>query len=221
MNVEFGLLLLESVLLVATLVLLIYGIHEGKRRDALLKEVSRATKVLTRHEYFFAIMEAMHSANQEIIGCITGTPPSGDDIRMTRHFADAIRDMKKRGVSIRYLLPKFPDRIPIAFQYTKAGAEVLFSSCLMVHSLRYTVVDERIVVLGIPESIGETEATKKGYTIPSEGLAMVLKNYFSECEDKTTLKAYLQEVSKQTGATIEHLAREFRLDEKELKELAQ
>jgi hypothetical protein len=127
--------------------------------------------------------------------------------------------MTKKGVKVSYLLPKFPDRIPIAVQYTKAGAEVLFSNCLMVHSIRYTVVDERIVVLGIPESTGETEATKKGYTIPSEGLAMVLKNYFNECEDKTSLKEYLQEVCKQTGATVEHLAREFRLDEKELKEL--
>jgi hypothetical protein len=221
MNIEFGLLLLESVLLVATLVLLIYGIYEGKRRDALLKEVSRVTKVLTRQEYFLSIMDAMLDAKEEIIGCITGTPPSGDDVRMTRHFADAIRDMTKKGVSIKYLLPKFPDRIPIAVQYTKAGAEVLFSSCLMVHSIRYTVVDERVVVLGIPESIGETEATKKGYTIPSEGLAMVLKGYFNECEDKTSLKAYLHEVCRQTGATVEHLAKEFRLDEKDLKELAQ
>jgi len=41
MTIEFGLLLLESVLLVATVILLIYGIHEGKRRDDLLKEVKR------------------------------------------------------------------------------------------------------------------------------------------------------------------------------------
>jgi hypothetical protein len=221
MNMMTGLLLLESVLLVATLVLLIYGVYEGKRRDELLREVGRVTKVLTRHEYFFAIMEAMHSAKQEILGCITGTPPTGDDVKMTSHFAEAIRNMTKKGVKVMYLLPKFPDRIPIAVQYTKAGAEVLFSSCLMVHSIRYTVVDERVVVLGIPESIGEREATKKGYTIPSEGLAMVLKNYFNECEDKTSLKAYLQEVCRQTGATVEHLAREFRLDEKDLKELVE
>lgn len=64
---------------------------------------------------------------------------------------------------IKYLLPKFPDRLQIGVQYTKAGAEVLFSICLMVHNIRYSVVDERIVVLGIPESTGEKEATKKGY----------------------------------------------------------
>ncbi len=60
MTIEFGLLLLESVLLVATIIMLIYGIHEGKRRDDLLREVGRATKVLTRQEYFFSIMETQN-----------------------------------------------------------------------------------------------------------------------------------------------------------------
>jgi LysM repeat protein len=90
----------------------------------------------------------------------------------------------------------------------------------MVHNIRYSVVDEKTVVLGIPESTGEGEATRKGYTIPSEGLAALLKNYFIDCDNKTGLKEYLQEVIKQTGATIEHVAREFKVDEKDLKELA-
>ncbi len=216
MTIEFGLVILESVLLAVTVVLLIYSIHEGKRRDQLLREVGRVTKVLTRQEYFFSIMNAMLDAKQEIVGCITGTPPSGEDVRMTRHIADAIEDMTGKGVKVRYLVPKFPDRLQIGVQYTKAGAEVLFSSCLMVHSIRYIVVDEKTVVLGIPESVGEREATKKGYAIPSEGLAAVLKNYFDECADKARLEDYLQEVMKQTGASLEHLAREFHIDQEDL-----
>jgi hypothetical protein len=216
MTVEFALLLLESGLLVATVIMLIYSIHEGKRRDHLLREVGRVTKVLTRQEYFFSLMEAMLDAKREIIGCVTGRPPSGDDISMTRHIADAIERMTKKGVSVRYLLPKFPDRLQIGLQYTKAGAEVFFSSCLIVHNLRYIVVDEEIIVLGMPERTGEKEATKKGYTIPSEGLAVLLRDYFNDCEDKTNLKDYVQEVLKQTGATLEHLAREFHLDQKDL-----
>ncbi|MFB3887694.1 MAG: hypothetical protein ACE144_20940 [Thermodesulfobacteriota bacterium] len=212
MTLEFLLLLLESGLLIATVVMLIYSIHEGKRRDHLLREVGRVTKVLTRQEYFFSIMEAMADAKREIIGCITGTPPSSDDIRMTRHIADAIERLTKKGVIVRYLLPKFPDRLQIGLRYTKAGAEISFSSCLMVHNLRYIVVDEETVVFGMPERTGDKEATKKGYTIPSEGLAALLKNDFSDCKDKTSLKDYLQEVLKQTGATLEHLAREFHLD---------
>ncbi len=220
MTVEFALLLLESGLLVATVILLIYSIHEGKRRDHLLREVGRVVKVLTRQEYFLSIIEAMLDAKQEIIGCVTGRPPSGDDIGMTRHIADAIERMTKKGVSVRYLLPKFPDRLQVGLQYMKAGAEIFFSSCLIVHNLRYVVVDEEIIVLGMPERTGEREATKKGYTIPSEGLAALLRDYFNDCEDKTTLKDYLQEVLKQTGATLEHLAREFHLDSSDLNALA-
>jgi hypothetical protein len=221
MTIEFGLLLLESVLLIATVILLVYGIHEGKRRDALLREVGRVTKVLTRQEYFFSIIGAMFDAKQEIIATITGRPPSGDDVTMARHIVDAIDTMTKKGVKIRYLLPKFPDRLQIGVKYATAGAEVLFSSCLMVHNIRYSVIDEKIVVLGIPENIGEKEATKKGYTIPSEGLAVILKNYFNECEKQVSLKEYLQEVINHSGASLGHLAREFHLDEEGLRKIIQ
>ena len=108
MTVELGLLLLESLLLVATVILLVYNIHEGKQRDNLLREVGKATKVLTRQEYFFSVMESMLDAEREIIGCITGRPPSGDDIKMTRNIVGAIEKMTEKGVRIKYLLPKFP-----------------------------------------------------------------------------------------------------------------
>jgi hypothetical protein len=219
MTLELGLLLLESILLIVTITLLFFNIHEGKQRDILLREVGRATRVLSRQEYFLSLMDSMLDAEKEIIGCITGRPPSGDDIKMTRNIVDTIEKATKKGVRVKYLLPKFPDRLLIGVQYTKAGAEVLFSSCLMVHNIRYSIVDERIVVLGIPESAGEKEATKKGYKIPSEGLAMILKDSFNTCEKQTSLKVYLQEVIEHTGATPEHLAREFHIDEEELKKL--
>jgi len=217
MNIAEGLLILESVLLVATVIMLIYSLYEGKLRDELLREVGRATRVLTRQEYFFSIMDAMLDAKQEIIGCITGTPPSGDDVRMTRHIADAIEEAARKGVTVKYLLPKFPDRLQVGVQYAKAGAEVRFSSCLMVHNTRYIVVDEKTVVLGIPEHVGEREATKKGYTIPSEGLALILKTYFFGCEQQAGINEYIREVMQQSGATLEHLAREFHLTEKDLR----
>src|SRR5574340_724820 len=137
MKMESGLLLLESLLLVVTVILLLYNIHEGKQRGNLIREVGRAIRVLTRQEYFFAIMDSMLDAKQEIIGCITGRPPSGDDARMTMHITDTIERMAAKGVRIKYLLPKFPDRLQNGIQYAKAGAEVFFSSCLMVHNIRY------------------------------------------------------------------------------------
>ncbi|OGW73021.1 MAG: hypothetical protein A2484_07340 [Nitrospirae bacterium RIFOXYC2_FULL_44_7] len=98
----------------------------------------------------------------------------------------------------------------------KAGAEIRYSSCLMAHNIRFIIVDDRIVVIGIPDSIGEKEATKKGYRIPSEGLAMILKDYFNKCGNQISFVEYLEEVIKQTGATPKHLAQELQIDETEL-----
>jgi hypothetical protein len=221
MTIETGLLLLESVLLLATIVLLVYSIREGRQRDRLLLEMGKATRILTRQEYFLTVLDSMLGAQQEIIGCITGRLPGGEDKQMTRDIMATLESLTKRGIRIKYLLPKFPDRLHIGFLYTKAGAEIFYSGCLMVHNMRFIIVDERIVVIGIPESIGETEATKKGYRIPSEGLAMVLRNYFNTCERQTSFPDYIKEVMRQTGATLQHLAREYRMDEEELKKLVE
>ena len=98
MTLEAGLLLLESVLLIVTVTLLIFNIHEGKQRDILLREVGRATRVLSRQEYFLSLMDSMLDAEKEIIGCITGRSPSGDDIKMTRNIVDAVEKMTKKEV---------------------------------------------------------------------------------------------------------------------------
>jgi len=216
MTIETGLLLLESVLLIATVILLVYSIKEGKHRDNLLQEIGKATKILTRQEYFLMVIDSMMDASEEIIGCITGRIPGGDDKQMTRDIITTIESRVKNKVRIKYLLPKFPDRLYIGYLYTKAGAEILYSSCLMVHNMRFIIVDERTIIIGIPEIVGETEATKKGYRIPSEGLAMVLRNYFNTCEKQTNFRDYIKEVMDQTGATLQHLAREYKMDEKEL-----
>jgi len=220
MTLEIGLLSLESLLLVFTIVLLFYSIKEGKQRDKLIMEVGKATRVLTRQEYFLTIIDSMMDAKEEIVGCITGRPPVEDDIRMTRTIIENIKQITQKGVRITYILPKFPDRLHIGFRYMKAGADILYSSCLMVHNIRFIIVDERVVVMGVPEITGEKESTKKGYRIPSEGLAMVLKNYFNTCEKQSTFTEYLHEVMKQTGTTPEHIAREYNIEEQELRKLA-
>jgi hypothetical protein len=216
MTIEIGLLLLESVLLVATIILLVYSIREGKQRDNLLMEMGKATKILTRQEYFLMVIDSMMGAKEEIVGCITGRIPGGEDRQMTRDIIATIENLSKNKVRVKYLLPKFPDRLHIGYLYTKAGAEIFYSSCLMVHNMRFIIVDERIIIIGIPEIVGETEATKKGYRIPSEGLAMVLRNYFNTCEKQTNFTDYIKEVMNQTGATLQHLAREYKIDEQEL-----
>lgn len=217
MHIETILLLLESVLLAFTIALLIYSIKEGKERKALLLEVGRATRILTRQEYFLMVRDSMSEAKSEVVACITGRFPTGDDIKRTKEIIETIERLSSQGVKIRYLIPKFPDRLYIGYLYTKAGAEVLYTGCLIVHDIRYTVVDDAIVVIGIPEATGEKEATKKGYKIPSEALSSILKEHFDNCAKKTTsYEEYIKELVNQTGATPKMLSKEFHIDEDEI-----
>jgi len=219
MSLEVGLLSLESILLIATIILLVYSIKEGKQRDKLILEVGKATRILTRQEYFLNVIDAMMDAKEEIRGCITGSIPSDGDKARTRDIITTIKRRVKEGIRITYLLPKFPDRLHIGYLYARAGAEVLYSSCLMVHNIRFITIDGAIVVMGIPESTGEKQATKKGYRIPSEGLAMVLNNYFESCEKQINFSDYVKDVMTQTGASVKHLAREYQIDEDGLKKI--
>ena len=216
MTLEISLLALESILLVTTVILLVYSIKEGKHRDKLLIEIGKTAKILTRQEYFLTVTDTMMDAESEVIGCITGRLPRGEDIKRTREVVATIERLVKKGIRVEYLMPKFPDRLHVGYLYTKAGADVRYSSCLMVHNLRFMIADDRIVIIGIPEMVGEKEATKKGHKIPSEGLSIVLKNYFRNCEKQISFADYVKEVLKQTGATPEHLASELQIDEQEL-----
>jgi len=221
MTIESVLLTLESVLLLATIILLLYSIREGKQRQNLLMEVGKATKILTRQEYFLAVNDSMMDAHDEIVGFITGRPPSDDDSKRIDDIVHNIEALTARGVKVKYLIPKFHDRLQIGHLYTKAGAEVRYSICALVSNIRYIIIDEDVAVIGIPESVGEKEATRKGYRIPSEGMALILKNNFSGCwEQSSPFEDYVKEIIRQTGAGPKMLEQELHIDEKELERLA-
>ncbi|MEW6587116.1 MAG: hypothetical protein AB1442_16085 [Nitrospirota bacterium] len=221
MTVETILLILESLLLGFTIVLLLFSLKEGRGRRNLLLEVEKTTKVLTRQEYFLTVMDAMLDAKGEIVGFITGRMPTGEDTKRTRAIVNNIERLSREGVKVKYIIPKFHDRIHVGQIYSKAGAEVKYSTCAIVHDFRYIVVDDRIVVIGMPESTGEKEATRKGYRIPSEGLSSVLREYFDRCwEGNIGHEDYVKEVIKQSGATLKVLAQELQIDEEELERIA-
>lgn len=218
MSVEKLLLIIESVLLVFTILLLLYSLREGKSRKNLLVEVKRAVKILSRQEYFFTVADSMMNANSYVIGCITGRLPVGEDKKRTKTLMNNIEILTKKGIVVKYLMPKFPDRLHIGYLYSKAGAEVRYSAYPVVHDFRYIVIDDRLSIIGVPASTGEKEATKKGHKIPSEGLAAILKEHFSSnWESNITYTEYLQKVIKQTGATPSLLAKELQIEEKEVK----
>jgi len=220
MTIEPLLLILESVLLLATIILLLYSIREGRGRKNLLLEVGKATKILTRQEYFLSVADSMTDAKDEVIGVITGRLPAEDDRKRVQDIIHNLEKLKKEGIKVKYLLPKFHDRLHIGYLYTKAGAEIRYSICAIANNIRYIIVDDRVAVIGIPESTGEKEATRKGYRIPSEGLAVILKDHFYKCwEESMSFEKYVKEVVHQTGLTLKLLEKELQIDTKELEKI--
>jgi hypothetical protein len=197
------------------------SIREGRARNSMILQVERATRILTRHEYFFTVADSMLDAKGEVAAYITGRRPTGDDTRRLREITTIIERLTGSGVSVKYTLPKFQDRLYTGWLYSQAGAEVRFGSCPLLHDFRYTVVDKRLAIIGVPETVGEREATKKGYRIPSEGLAGVLNRHFYECwEGSMTYEEYLRQTIRQTGAHPDVLAKELGIDQEEIERVA-
>jgi hypothetical protein len=220
LSLELGLLILESVLLVATIILLLFSLKEGRGRDKLIMEVERATRVLSRHEYFISVTDTMMDAETEVVGSITGRFPVGDDSKRTKEVANTIEKLTQSGVRVRYLLPRFHDRLHVAWLYRRAGAEIRFGSDPHLHDFRYVVADERMAVIGVPEGTGAQEATKRGYRIPSRGLSALLKKDFDGIwEGATAFEDQVRETIAHTGMTLDALAREFHIDPGDLKKI--
>jgi hypothetical protein len=108
--------------------------------------------------------------------------------------------------------------------YASAGAEVRFNPGVLVSDARYMLVDDKSVVVGVPERKGKNEPTKKGYVIPSETVAALFRADFEtkwSSPETMTYEAYLSEVvtkarSSNPGISTELIAANLRLDRKEV-----
>jgi hypothetical protein len=220
MHIETVLLILESVLLLVTIILISLNIKEGRERSALIRQVGQASKTLTRLEYFLAANDAISDAEKEVAGFITGRKPTGSDVNRVNSFARAIGRAKAKGVSVRYILPRFQDRLYVGYLYSNLGAEVRYSVSSNSQTMRYMVVDCERVVMAIPESISEREMTSKGYIIPSVALASILKENFDKCwQESISFNDYVHETLEQTGTTLGELALEIGVDSRSLKKI--
>ena len=183
LTVDISLILLtvELVLLIPTLSLLILARKEAHGRQILLKQITSTAKMVSRQEYFSSVQFAMENALRSIKGSITGSSPETTEQKdRVAAITEQIRLAKSRNVTAKYLLPKAQDRIAVGSVYREAGAEIRFHAGLLVSDMRYVVIDGKYTVLGLPSAPGQTEPTREGYVIPSEGLAQVLLQQFED-----------------------------------------
>ena len=192
-DVSLALLIVELVLLIATLSLLILARREAHGRQLLLRQITSTAKMVSRQEYFNSVQFGMQNAVASIKGSITGSSPQNPEQRdRIEGIIEQIHRARSRNVTVQYLVPKAQDRIALASRYKEAGAELRFHAGLLVSDLRYVIVDGKHTVLGLPSAPGETEPTREGYVIRSEGLAQVLlQNFEGKWGEASTYDNYI------------------------------
>ncbi|MDG7010706.1 MAG: hypothetical protein JRN57_01170 [Nitrososphaerota archaeon] len=198
------LLVVELVLLVATLALLVLNRRETKSRELLMRHFSSVADVITRQEYFVAVIDSIQRSQKTLVGIITGSPPSNEEGEIIRQILNSVAEASKRKVEIRYLLPLAPDRLKMGRLYSKSGARVEFSPSVLISDARYTCVDAKVVLVGIPERSGKNEPTRKGYTMTSESVARLFTRDFEEqwaAPGARTYHDYLRELVGQARAS--------------------
>jgi hypothetical protein len=196
-TVQLILLAVELILLVATLTVLVANRREFKSREVLMRHFSSVADVITRQEYFVAVVDAMQRTERTLLGNVTGSPPSREEGEVIQQILGTLADASKRGVKIRYMLPLGPDRVRMGSLYSKNGAEVRFSPSLLISDARYMCSDEKLVLVGVPERTGRNEPTRKGYSIPSESVARLFSKDFEglwDAPEARSFEGYLKEL---------------------------
>ncbi len=223
-SVELALLSVELILLTATLILLGLSRREERGREGLVKHLLETTRILSRQDYFHSVIGGLSRAKGDVSALVTGTRPSGGDLEIVEKMMDQIRETVSRGVRIRYLIPETVDRIQMGYRYHELGSEVRYHRGLIVHDLRYMIVDGEIVVIGLPEKTGEEQPTRKGFSIRSESLARILKEEFDKLwlSDKAmSYEDFLRESinhlrETNPGISLELVAKHIDIDYKEI-----
>jgi hypothetical protein len=221
-----ALLLVELVLLIATLTLILLGRREARERENLVRQMAHTARMVSRQEYFNSVHFVMQNAKNSIKGSITGSAPTTSEQKdQVQSIIDHIRMARKRNVIIQYLLPSSPDRVVVGNQYRDAGAEIRFHPGILVSDLRYTVIDNNYSVLGLPSSAGENQPTREGYVIRSEGLAQVfLRQFQNRWDEATPYDDYLRDVLSEVrnhnpNISTELLSSQLQIPESEVKRI--
>jgi hypothetical protein len=196
LDLNLLLLIVELVLLVPTLLLLLLGRREERGRRELLTHITSTARLVSRQDYFNSVRMGMEVAKSFIYGSITGSAPKTQEQEdQVNKIVDEIGRATRRGVSVRYLLPKLQDRLTIGSRYRTNGAEIRFHPGLVVSDLRFVVIDGKNCVLGLPSSNSENSPTREGYLIPSEGLSQIFLSQFEEKWSKgLTYEDYIKEI---------------------------
>ena len=178
--VIYALLTVELALLVISIALLYLSRREHEGRSELLDALFRATRELTRYEYFLAVVDSINMARKRVHGVVTGRRPTTELGReAVAKIVEAVRRAARRGVEVRYIIFKAPSRLSIGYMYRDAGAEVRVHSFPGLSDARYMLVDDDVSVIGLAgRGEDRSSPTRMGYVIKSITLNGILDEHF-------------------------------------------
>jgi len=102
---------------------------------------------------------------------------------------------------------------------------VRFHPSLVVSDFRYTIIDAKYNVIGLPSALAENAHTGEGYMIVSEGLAEIfLTQFASKWSEAMDYDCYARSVlsemtSKVTNISVALLATELKIPDVEVRRL--
>src|SRR2546428_13933688 len=109
----------------------------------MIDHFSSVADVITRQEYFVAVVDAIQRAERSLCGSGSGSPPTHEEGEVIQQILDAIADAARRGEKMRYLLPLAPDRLQMGERDKRHGAVGKFHPSLLLHDMRDMLVEGR------------------------------------------------------------------------------
>ena len=224
-DIELILVVVEFALLAFTIALLLLSGREWRGRVKLLNTLVATARVLTRQEYFSMVKEALDSAQESVHAVVTGSSPNDVDRPLVDGVLKAMSAAKRNGVKMSYLLPKSPETLEMGSRLRNAGAEVRYNEGLIVSDLRYMLVDGKYTAVGLPETTGESQPTRRGVLMKSETLTSLLMEHFNRLwtsgEDYRSYLTYviMNLVEENNMLSPETISCQLKVDASEVREI--
>lgn len=200
MVLEIGLLIVDFLLLIISIILIWQSRKEMKSRDAHLEAMVTVTEKLTRKEYFQNINDLMTRAQQYFYSYVTFKKHGGEDDPNVSNLLKVI-ETKSKQIEIRYLAPKERNSLKMGYLNISKGAEVRFHAGLLANDLRFSISDDICSVIGIPSLSGGSKSTHRSIKIRSKEMTIILKGQFDVFwKESISYQDYLKQVIEEIGA---------------------
>ena len=175
-----------------------FGIREARARKAHMKELRETTRVYARDSYELLVLQSFEGAGTRIF-CYWHSLTAAAGKPRYQAFNKQLASAHAKGADVRLITAKDPKRLNAAQELRDSGVEVRFLQALLFSDLRYTAVDNDLIVFGLTPSVSDREKpSREGADVKSQRLSSILRRDFLEqWAAAATYDAYLDELLNQ------------------------